>query len=86
MKKNQNPGSRFGATSLTALQIWPIWPSFEVNGQDWQYCLADSSKKQDFDFFSIAMDAEYTSYVKYFAIFALTFFGYIILVIASEVF
>ena len=29
--KNQNPGSCFGATSWTALRIWPIWPNFEVN-------------------------------------------------------
>lgn len=23
---------------------WPIWPNFEVNGLDWQCCLANSSK------------------------------------------
>ena len=33
--------------------------------------------------FSIAMGAEYLSYVKSIAIFALTFFGYIISVLAS---
>ena len=33
--------------------------------------------------FSIAIGAEYLSYVKFFATFALTFFGYIILVLAS---
>ena len=34
-------------------------------------------------FFSIVMDAEYLSYVKSIATFALTFFGYIISVLAS---
>ena len=24
--------------------IWPIWPNFEINGLDWQCCLAGSSK------------------------------------------
>ena len=36
-----------------------------------------------FWFFSIAMGAEYSSYVKSIATFALTFLGYIILVLAS---
>ena len=44
IEKNQNPGSRFGATIYRALPIWPIWPNFEVNGLDWQCCLAGSSK------------------------------------------
>ena len=44
-KKNQNPGSPLGATSWTALPIWPIWPKVEVNGLDWQCCLAGSSKR-----------------------------------------
>ena len=26
-----------------SLPNWPIWPSFEVNGLDWQCCLAGSS-------------------------------------------
>ena len=42
--KNQNPGGRFGAASLTALPIQPIWPIFAVNRLKWQCCLAGSSK------------------------------------------
>ena len=62
IEKNQNPGSPFGATSLTAL---PIWPNVEVNGLDWHCCLAASSKRAPrILIFSIAMDANYTFYVK----------------------
>ena len=64
--------------------IWPIWPSFEANGLDWQRCLVGSSKKALKIFiFSIVLGAEYLSYVKSIATFALTFFGYIISVLAS---
>ena len=64
--KNQNPGGRFGATSWTALPIQPICPVFEVNGLDWHCFLAVSSKTapQNFDFFSIAMFADYSFDVK----------------------
>ena len=59
-------------------------PNFEVNGLDWQCCLAGSSKKASrILIFPIAMGAKYLSYVKSIATFALTFFGYIILVLAS---
>ena len=45
--------------------IWPIWPNFEVNGLDWQCCLAGSSKTAPRIFiFSIVLGAEYLSYVK----------------------
>ena len=65
LKKNQNPGSRFGATRYTPLPIWPIWPKFEVNGLDWQCCLASSSQGAPrILIFSIAMDADYSFYVK----------------------
>ena len=38
---------------------------FEVNGLDWQYCLADSSKTAPRIFISsIVFGAEYLSYVK----------------------
>ena len=75
---------RFGATSLSALPIWPIWPNFEVNGLDWQCCLAGSSKTAPRIFiFSIVLGAEYLSYVKSIATYAPTFFGYIISVLAS---
>ena len=51
---------------------------------DWQCCLAGSSKRAPrVLIFSIAMGAEYLSYVKSIATFALTFFGYIISVLAS---
>ena len=61
------------------LKIEPKWPNR-------QYCLAGSSKTAPrILFFLIAMDAEYLSYVKSIATFALTFFGYIILVLASVI-
>ena len=42
-----------------------IWPNFEVNGLDWQCCLADSSKTaRRILIFSIAMGAEYSFEVK----------------------
>ena len=51
---------------------------------NWQYCLAGSSKTAPrILIFSIGMGAEYSSYVKFIAIYALTFFGYIILVFTS---
>ena len=51
---------------------------------DWQYCLAGSSKTAPRIFiFSIFLGAEYLSYVKSIATFALTFFVYIISVLAS---
>ena len=66
----------------TTLPIWPIWPRFEVNGLDWQCCLAGSFKRAPrILIFSIAMGAEYIFYVKFIATFALTFFGYIISVL-----
>ena len=62
----------------------PIWPSFEVNGLDWQCCLAGTSNTAPRIFIlSIVLDAEYLSYVKFIATFALTFFGYIISVLVS---
>ena len=65
IEKNQTPGSRFGATSYTALPIWPIWPNFEVNGLDWQCCLAGSSKTAPrIFFFSIVLGVECLSYLK----------------------
>ena len=64
--------------------IWPSWPSFEVNGLDWQYYLAGSSQTAPRIFiFSIVLGAEYLSYAKSIATFALTFFGDIISVLAS---
>ena len=63
----------------TALPIWPIWPSFEVSGLDWNCCLAGSSKTAPrILIFSIVLGAEYLSYVKLIAIYALTVFGCII--------
>ena len=53
---------------------------------DWQCCLADSSKTAPrILIFLIAMGAEYLCYVKFIATEALTFFGYIISVLASVI-
>ena len=47
------------------MPIWPIWPNFEVNGLDWQCCLAGSSKTAPrILIFSIAMGADHSFYVK----------------------
>ena len=86
-KKNQNPGSPLGATSWTALpiwQIWPIWAKFEVNGLDWQCCLAGSSQRAPrILVFSIAMGADYSFYVKTIETHARAFFKVIIFSIGS---
>ena len=51
---------------------------------DWQCCLAGSSKRAPrILIFSIAMGAEYLSYVIFIATFAPTFYGYIISVLVS---
>ena len=51
---------------------------------DWQCCLAGSSiTALRILFFSIVLAAEYLSYVKFIATYALTFLGYIISVLAS---
>ena len=48
-----------------ALPIWLIWPNVEVNGLDWQCCLAGSSKTAPrILMFSITMGADYSFYVK----------------------
>ena len=66
------------------MPIWPIWPSFEVNGLDWQCCLAGSSKRAPrILIFSIGMGAESLFYLKSIATFAPTFYGYIISLLAS---
>ena len=60
-----------------AAKIGPNWPN-------WQCFLAGSSKTAPrILIFSIAMCADYSFYVKSIATFALTLFGYIILVLAS---
>ena len=47
------------------MPIGPIWPNSEEKGQDWQCCLASSSKTAPRIFiFSIVLGAEYLSYVK----------------------
>ena len=56
-------------------QFWPIWPNFEVNGLDWQCCLADSSKMAPrILIFSIAMGAYYSFEVKNIEIWVPAFF------------
>ena len=82
--KNQNPGSRLGATRETALPIWPIWPNFEVNGLDWQCSLAGSSKTAPRIFiFSIVLGADCLSYLKSIETHARAFFKVIIFSIGS---
>jgi hypothetical protein len=64
--------------------VWPIWPSFEVNGLDWQCCLVGTFKMAPRIFiFSIVLGAKYLSYVKSIGTFALIFFGCTISVLAS---
>ena len=59
------------------LKIWPNWPNR-------QCCLAGSSKRAPMILiFLIAMGADYSFYVKSIATCALTFFGYIISVLAK---
>ena len=59
--KNQNSGSRFGATCKTALPIQPIYRKNGPNGLNWQCCFAGSSKRPPgFWFFSIATGADYS--------------------------
>jgi hypothetical protein len=68
IEKNQNPGSRFGAASKTALPIQPIY--FKI-GPNWpnQHCsLAGSTKTAPrILIFSIAMGANNSFYVKFIA-------------------
>ena len=46
------------------LELPGIWPDFEVNGLDWQCCLAGSSQRAPrILIFSIAMGAECLSYL-----------------------
>ena len=67
-----------------ALPIHPIQCKNGPYGLNWQCCLAGSSKTAPrILIFSIAMGADYSFYVKSIATFALTFFGYIISVLAS---
>jgi hypothetical protein len=55
----------------------------EVNGLDWQSCLAGSSKTAPrILIFSIAMDADSSFYVKFIATYAPTFLGFVISVLA----
>ena len=82
--KNKNPGSRLGAIRYTALPIQPIYLKIGPNSPYWQCCLAGLFKTAPRILnFSIAMGADYSFYVKSIAISTPTFFGYIILVLAS---
>ena len=46
-------------------RFWPTRLNFEVNGLDWQCCLAGSSQRAPrILIFSTAMGADYTFYVK----------------------
>ena len=69
---------------LPALPIQPIYLKMGPNWPNWQCCLAGISKTAPRTLiFSTAMGANYSFYVKSIAICALTFFGYIISVLAS---
>ena len=74
LKKSKSWGP-YWSYQLTALPIQPIWSIFEVNGLNWHYCLAGSSKTAPrILIFSIAMVADYSFYVKNIDIWALAFF------------
>ena len=82
----QSSNSRIYSTAkcLKEKEMLKFWPNCEVNGLYWQCCLAGSSKRAPrILIFSIAMGTEYLSHVKFIATRAPTFFGYIILVLAS---
>ena len=69
-------------------QFGPIlrWMGWIGRFPDWRCCLAGNSKTAPRIFIcSIVLGAEYLSYVKFIATFALTLFGYIISVLASVV-
>ena len=60
------------------------WAYFEVNGLDWQCCLAGSSQRAPrILIFSIAMGADYSFYVKTIETHARAFFKVIIFSISS---
>ena len=60
------------------------WAYFEVNGLDWQCCLAGSSQTAPrILIFSIAMGADYSFHVKTIETHARTFFKIIIFSISS---
>ena len=65
----------------------PIYPIYLKTGPNWpnQQCCLDGSSKMAprILIFTIAVGAKYLSYLKSMATFALTFFGYIISVLAS---
>ena len=61
-----------------------MWPSFEVNGLDWQCCLAGSFQRAPRIFiFSIAMGGDYSFYVKTIETYTRAFFKVIIFSIDS---
>ena len=60
------------------------WPNFEVNGLDWQCCLAGRSQRAPrILIFSIAMGADYSFYVKTIETHARAFFKVIIFSVSS---
>ena len=60
--------------------MWPIRPSFEVNGLDLQCCLAGSSKMAPRIFtLSVVLGAEYLPYMKSIETYARAFLTLIIL-------
>ena len=66
------------------MPVQPIYLKIGPNCPNWQCCLAVTSKMAPrILIFSIAMGADLSFYVKSIATFALTFFGYIISVLAS---
>ena len=85
--KSWGPFRRYQLNSTANPAHLPqFWPNFEVNGLDWQCCLAGISKRAPRIFiFSIVLSAEYLSNVKFIATRAPIFFGYTISVIASVI-
>ena len=75
--KNRHQWQLEKSKSFGAKYQLPIWPNFEVNGLDWQCCLAGSSKTAPrILIFSTAMGAKPSFYMKLIATYAPAFFGY----------
>ena len=65
LKKIKILGALWELPAKQHCRFWPIRPNFEVNGLDWQCCLAGSSQRAPRIFiFSIVLGAENLAYVK----------------------
>ena len=84
IEKNKILGAVLELPAKLHWQYSPFGPFFAVNRLVWQCCFAGTSKTAPMILiFLIAMGADYSFCVKLIATRAPTFFGYIILVLAS---